>query len=205
MRLTLLLALASLLVAAPADAKSSHKPCARSGSHTVKATKLVRVFARANDQGGKDLVGCLRSTDKAQLLTASYDDNYVSSGAYDHVRVAGRFVAWQFTATDISCKAACPPGYDPTTTGLYVRDLRKRKTAGAAGEIASDGGRLVLTRGGAIAWSEEGPFAIKALDGAGERTLDSGDIKPASLRLSDGNLATWTNAGQGRSARLAAR
>jgi hypothetical protein len=202
----LLLALSSLVVlAGPADAaKRHHKPCARKGTHTVKTTKLVRISTRPNGDGGKDLIGCLRSTDRATVLTSSYDDDYVTSGEYDHLRVAGRFVAWQFTATDISCKAACPPEYDPTTTSLSVRDLRKKRNVGVSGEIAPKG-RLVLTKGGAIAWSEDAPLAIKAFDGAGARTLDTGDgIAPDSLEL-QGREASWTNGGEARTESLADR
>src|SRR3954470_2496914 len=147
MRPTLLAAalIAALAIAGPAEAKD-RKPCARKGSHTVTATSHVRVYEVANSDGGDTLFGCLRSNDKRRALAKGYDDGYVTSGVYDHVRVAGRFVAWQFTQTDISCKAACPPGYDPTSTSLAVRDLRKRKNVGVAGEIAPKG-RLVLTKG----------------------------------------------------------
>jgi hypothetical protein len=207
MRLPLLfLALSSLVVlAAPADAaKRHHKSCARKGTHTVKTTKLVRLSTRPNGDGGHDLIGCLRSTDRATILTSSYDDDYVLSGEYDHVRVAGRFVAWQFTATDISCKAACPPDYDETTTSLSVRDLRKKRNVGVSGEIASKG-RLVLTKGGAIAWSEDAPLAIKAFDGGGARTLDTGDgIAVGSLKL-QGREAIWANGAETRTATLADR
>src|SRR5207247_211385 len=81
--------------------------------------------------------------------------------------------AFEFTATDISCKADCPPGYDPTTVTLHIRDLRKRKTAHVAGEVAPKG-RLVLTTGGAIAWSQNTPtdVEIDAFDAAGRRQLD---------------------------------
>jgi hypothetical protein len=196
--------IAALAIASPAEAKGS-KPCVRKGSHTVAATKLVRVYELPNNEGGKTLVGCLRSNGKRRVLAKGYDDDLVTSGVYDHVRVAGRFVAWQFTETDISCKADCPPGYDPTSVHLSVRDLRRKARVVVDGELASDGGRLVLTAGGAIAWSEDDPSAIKAFDGDGERTLDTGDIAPGSLKLHDGNLATWTNAGVEHSARLKRR
>src|SRR3954470_11440362 len=188
--------IAALAIAGPAEAKD-RKPCARKGSHTVTATSHVRVYEVANSDGGDTLVGCLRSNDKRRVLAKGYDDGYVTSGVYDHVRVAGRFVAWQFTQTDVSCKADCPPGYDPTSVHLSVRDLRRKGRVIVQGEIAS-GGRLVLTAGGALAWSEAG--AIEAFDGRGRRTLDSGDIPPDSLKLRDGNLAKWTKAGAEQSA-----
>ena len=203
--LTLALALAALVALAPAaEAKHHHKACARKGTHTVKSTRLVRLSTRPNDQGGDDLIGCLRSTDRAQILTSSYDDDYVLSGGYDHLKVAGRFVAWQFSATDVSCKAACPPDYEATTYSLHVRDLRKRKNAGVDGHVAS-GGKLVLTRGGAIAWSDDDPLAIDAFDGAGARTLDTGEgIAVGSLRL-HGRRASWTDGAETHSATLADR
>jgi hypothetical protein len=118
---------ASLTVAGPVDAKSS-KPCARKGSHTVKSTKRVRVYDVKNKDGGKNLYGCLRSDNRRQRLAHGYDDNFTSSGTYSHVKVKGVVVSWIFTSTDESCKADCPPGYEPTTSAAYQRDLKKRKT-----------------------------------------------------------------------------
>jgi hypothetical protein len=118
---------ASLTVAGPVDAKSS-KPCARKGSVTVKATKKVRVYSVKNKDGGKDLFGCLRSDNRRQRLAHGFDDGFVTSGTYGHVKVKGVVVSWTFTTTDDSCKADCPPGYEPTTTAAYKRDLKKRKT-----------------------------------------------------------------------------
>jgi hypothetical protein len=198
-----LLVLALALTAQPAAAAKG-KPCARKGSVTVKSTKLVRVFEVANREGGDNLYACLRSNGRRQLLTRSYDDDYVTSGSYDRVKVAGRFVAWQFTATDISCKAGCPPGYDSTTADLHVRNLRERKTQDVAGEVASDG-RLVLTNGGAIAWTERpdgAPIEVNSSTIVGPERLDSGDgIVPGSLRL-QGRTAFWENAGETKSAEL---
>jgi hypothetical protein len=202
----LALILVSLLVAAaPADAKR-HKPCARKSSTTVASTRFVRVYEVPGGNGGNKLYGCLRSNDRRQLLTESYDDNYVLSGGYDRVKIAGRFVAWQFTATDISCKADCPPGYDPTTVDLTVRDLRRRKSVTVVGEVASDG-VLALTKGGALAWTERttSEVEVNAFDAAGRRTLDHGTtIAVSSLRL-HGRTVSWTNAGERRTAILASR
>jgi hypothetical protein len=197
---------ALLATAGPADAKAQSKPCARKGSTTVAATKRVRVYEVANQDGGSNLFGCLRADGKGRLLAKGYDDGLVTSGVYDHVRVAGRFVAWQYTATDISCKADCPPGYDPTDVHLSVRDLHRKARVVVDGEIVAKG-RLVLTTGGAIAWSASRPDndAIEAFDAAGKRTLDSGQIPPGSLALRDGNLAVWKNGVVKRSARLKAR
>jgi hypothetical protein len=45
------------------------------------------------------------------------------------VKLSGVRVRWRFTATDDSCKAGCPPGYDATTSSRYERNLRTRKTS----------------------------------------------------------------------------
>jgi hypothetical protein len=205
MRAALLLALAALFLAAPAaDAKS--KPCSRKGSSTIASTKSVRVYRVKNADGGFDLFGCLRSDGRRQKLEHGYDDMIETSGTSDRVHVAGHFVAWQFTAYDVSCKADCPPGYDPTTVRLRIRDLKKRKTKTVDGEVASHG-RLVLTTGGSIAWTQQGVGSavdVNAYDGAGRRQLDHGQIPPDSLRLT-GNVAHWNNGGTPKQATLSPR
>jgi hypothetical protein len=199
------IAILALAVAAPAADAKPAKPCSRKGSTTVKATKSVRVYRVNNNQGGQSLIGCLRSDDKRQVLARGYDDGYVLSGDFAHVKVAGRFVAWEFTDTDISCKAACPPGYNPDVVRLHIRDLRERKTEHVDGNVASKG-RLVLTKGGSIAWTQQGAndVEVDAFDSAGRRQLDHGQIPPGSLRL-EGKVASWTNAGAPRSATLTPR
>jgi hypothetical protein len=206
MRAAIAIALAALVAVVPtAEAKKHAKPCSRKGSATVASSKTARVYRVKNSDGGNDLIGCLRSSNKRQLLAHGYDDQYVTSGVSDHVRLAGRFVAWQFTAVDVSCKGGCPPGYDPTFISLYIRDLRARKTTNVDGEVAPKG-RLVLTTGGAIAWSQntQTDVEIDAFDAAGRRQLDHGSIPPGSLRLS-GDTASWTNDAQPRTATLAPR
>jgi hypothetical protein len=117
------------------------------------STRRVRVYELANRDGGNNLFGCLRSNDRRQLLVHGSDDGYVTSTEYDRVVVAGRVVAWQRTDTDVSCKADCPPGYDPTQTAIFVRDLTLRKTRSFDGEAD---GELRLTRGGAVSWTQGG-------------------------------------------------
>lgn len=201
----LAVAVAAVLLFAAADspAPAATKPCARAHSKTLVSNAHVRVFTVAGSQGRR-LYGCLRSNGRQMLLTADYDDGYVLSGSFSHVRVAGRFVAWQFAATDISCKADCPPGYQPTTYALRVRDLRRSKTVPVSGHVASQ--TLVLTTGGALAWAEGAApsVSVRAFDAAGSRTLDQGDIDPASVHRS-GQSVEWTSGGQLRSAALAPR
>ena len=207
MRAALALAVAASLLAGAAPASEAKStPCSRKGSHTVASTKSVRVYRLKNSDGGFDLFGCLRSDGKRQKLEHGYDDMIETSGAFDRVHVAGHFVAWQFTAVDNSCKAACPPGYDPVSVVLRIRDLEKRKTKTVNGEVVSHG-RLVLTSGGSIAWTQQGAgsaVAVNAYDGAGRHELDSGQIPPGSLTLK-GRIAHWTNAGAPEQAALSPR
>jgi hypothetical protein len=204
-RVALVVAAVALLATSPA-AEAKSKPCTRKGSHTIVSTKSVRVYRVKNSDGNFDLYGCLRSDGRRQKLQHGYDDMIETSGTFDRVHVAGHFVAWQFTAVDVSCKAQCPPEYNPTTVTLRVRDLKKRKTLNVHGEVAS-GGRLVLTSGGAIAWTQQGvgsAVAVNAYDGAGRRQLDSGHVQAGSLRLT-GRVAHWTNAGVPKQAALSPR
>ena len=135
MRAALALAIASLaLVGASPAAQAKSKPCSRKGSHSIVSTKSVRVYRVKNSDGNYDLFGCVRSNGRRQKLEHGYDDMIETSGTFDRVHVAGHFVAWQFTAYDVSCKAACPPGYDPTAVTLRVRDLKKRKTRDVRGD-----------------------------------------------------------------------
>jgi hypothetical protein len=204
--LSVLVAATAWVDSASATTRSQRPPCYLKGSHTVASSKKVRVF-EVKRQSGNRLYGCLRSNGVRQVLAKGYDDGYVTSGTFDEVKLAGRFVAWQFTATDISCKAACPPEYDPTTADLHIRDLRSRRTRNVAGEVANDG-HLFLTRGGSIGWPERpssGPIEVNAYDHAGAHTLDTGDgIAPDSLHLS-GSTLDWLNAGERRTATLAPR
>jgi hypothetical protein len=206
MRIALAIAAAALLAASgPAEAKKPAKPCSKKGSKTVASSKSVRVYKVKNGQGDFNLVGCLRSNNKRQTLARGYEDGYVTSGKFGHVTLAGRFVAWEYTAYDISCKAGCPPDYNPTTVHLSIRDLRERTTEHVDGDVASKG-RLVLTMGGSIAWTQQGASEIEvdAFDVVGREQLDHGQIPPGSLKLS-GKVASWTNAGAPQSATLASR
>lgn len=164
----------------------------------------MRVYSVSNRDGGDNLYGCLRSNNRRQLLARTADDGYVTSSSFDQVKIAGRFVAWEITDTDISCKADCPPDYDPDTTSLYVRDLRRRQTQYVPGEVD---GKLVLTRGGALAWTQNGDggaVSVMGYDAAGQRELDSGAIGTSSLSVR-GNTVSWTKDGERVSAELAPR
>jgi hypothetical protein len=202
-RLLALIVLAGLVAfAAPAPANAAGKKarCAAKRSHTVAKNRLVRVYS-VSRHGNRRLTGCLRATGRKLLVVREYDDGYVESGAFRDVRLAGRFVAVVFDATDISCKAACPPDYEPTLTSVVISDIRKRRDRTTRTDAQA--GSLRLSTAGVAAWLApiEGGVELRGYDGAGENVLDSGAIDPASVKLA-GLQLTWANAGAARSATL---
>jgi hypothetical protein len=119
------------------------------------------------------------------------------------VRVAGRFVAWREEDVDISCKAACPPGYEATKRRIGVADLRARRIRFLS--IAPTGRSLVVGKRGAVAWIEPADpsgVVLRASARDGDlRTLYSGAIKRGSLRIR-GLKVSWVREGVRRSATL---
>jgi hypothetical protein len=198
------LVLGTLLVApAGADAKPK-RTCKAAGSRTVAQNGFARVYKTRTEEGTR-LVGCVRSSGRRRLLAEASDDDYVSSADYANVRLAGRHVAWSWTESDISCKAACPPGYDPTFESIVSYDLRH----GSTREVAATrpvGRALVLSRSGGFAWAGRtdptGPVEIHAsVRGDEDVVLDSGDIDPASLAI-EITIISWLHDGGERFARL---
>jgi hypothetical protein len=181
--------LAAVAVAAvPAPAPAAAR-CKVKGSETVKANSLVRLYTRADREGGSELRGCWRATGRTVLLAYEYDDGYVMSSSYRDLRLNGRFVGFVSEVTDVSCKAACPPDYEATRTALEVRDMRSRRARHAGG--TPDLGSLKVSSRGVAAWLDDGD--LLALDGAGAgRVVDSGAIADVGLR---GLRLGWKNAG----------
>ena len=184
-----LIAVLVLLAAAPA-AEARRPPCSKGGS-TVAVNEIVRVFER-----GGALRACLKANRRRSVLARRYDDDYVMSGDYAHPVLAGSFVAFWSTRTDISCKAACPPGYEPTRSLVEIHDVATQDVRSApVGEI----GELALTRIGAAAWIDAG--GVHALEDAGVRDLDAGAV--SGLEAS-ATRVSWRNGGELRVAGLGA-
>jgi len=198
MRLRLLVIALAVLAVVPAPASAASKPsCAVKGSKTVTKNKTARVFTvrSKREDYGDVLYGCLLSKGKRVRLAEDYDDGYVSSSSFDKVGLNGRFVVWQFTATDVSCKAACPPDYQPTTTHIAVRDLRGTSTKRYPG-VAREG--PLVTRSGTPAWLQDGAGGGVEVH-AGTKVLDTGAIEKLVL---DGNTLVWLKDGEQRSTAL---
>ena len=187
--------------AATADAAKRKRPptCKRKKSKTVRQNRSARVFERSSAVRTR-LYGCLRRQGKSIRLAEAYDDQYVSSTSYQHVRLAGRFVAWEDISTDISCKADCPPGYNPNTTSIDVYDLARRRKRSFSGTVLNES--LVLTNRGSVAWAQRSSTDISVeihiAEGTSQRMLDRGNIDPDSLRLR-GRTIFWAKDGAERS------
>jgi hypothetical protein len=192
---------AGLGVTGTAGAGLRHgRGCAAHRSHTLAQSSRARVYeVRGQTAGGVvgwRVYGCLRIQGRRLRLGERYDDRYVLSSTVSHFRLAGKFVAVLRSSTDISCKADCPPGYQPTRTWVAATDLasgqvRSADTPGLFGDV------LVLATTGTAAWLEgaAGAATLQVLDQRGERTLDKGDIPPSSVRLA-GTQLSWTRDGQ---------
>ena len=202
-KLGVVLALATVALVAPASGSAAkhRKPCQRPGTHTLAHNSLARVFERTGGpQAGYDtrLFGCLRATGKRVALSDASED-VDTAQSYGHVRLARRFVAWSFEYTDNTCKAACPPGYEPTTYAVDVRDLKRAKTRHASTSARVTA--VLVSRRGALVWSQDDAKLYALYGSKKPRLLDSGDYDEGSLAL-HGDKLTWTHAGAKRSTTL---
>lgn len=155
-RLVLALALVVPLAAWPSQSSSATKrTCVFKGSKTVVKSGSARVFSVRTNRGDEvdRLYGCLHSANRRFLLDTSFDDGFVSSSTFGEVTLNGRYVAWEHVNTDLSCKAACPPGYDAVTETVGIADIRGRKRKGFPGNAKA--GTLAVDRSGTATWTDE--------------------------------------------------
>ena len=200
----LLLALAAAIPSS-SSAATKKRSCGAKASKTVAKNRYARVFTKSGNASQDEvrrLYGCLYSNGRRVRLDTATDDEYVTAQTFNAVKLNGRFVAWQHSEYDGSCKDACPPGYDQTPVELRVHNLRTRKTKRRDGNLG-EGRALVVTRKGAIAWIEPGtPVRVRAHDADGPRDLYAGDdIDGGSLALR-GSTVGWIAGGNPMSAEL---
>jgi hypothetical protein len=136
------------------------RTCAPRGSTTLAADGAAQVYRAPVKGGGDDgmttgeVFGCRRSGGKPTLLATEYDDDFVTSGDVTKVVLDGRFALVLFAATDVSCKADCPPDYQSTHTTLSGVDLKRgRQTTLDTGAVDASSLRL---DGAAATWTSGG-------------------------------------------------
>jgi hypothetical protein len=150
------------LAVVPAQASAGAKrTCTAKGAKTVVKNRYARVFtARGAGAGSvpdpaikRRLIGCLYSTGRRVVLAVDYDEGPDISGKFSQVTLSGRFAAWQYENYDISCKADCPPDYNPRALTINVANLRTRRTRGVAGSARAR--TLAVNRRGTATWIDD--------------------------------------------------
>jgi hypothetical protein len=183
------LAAAALLVAAAAQGDAApSRACPPRAAHLLAQGGLAVVF------GGETVSACLRPHGPVRRL---FSDGLSVQGA--DVRVAGRFVAWDWDIEDLCKSTDCQPQDDLSVKTIDLRDGRRR-TSGDVNAI----GVLRLAVNGVAVWTDDagnGVATVDTLGPAGTKRLDSGAIDPHSLTLA-GLTARWTKGGAARSASL---
>lgn len=191
----------TLCAAGPADAaKRKAKPsCAKKGSKTVVRSRDARVYTapgvRSEGSTGTGLVGCLTANGKKTVLALKDTGESDVPGAFANVRLAGRYVAFSTQTTDTSCKADCPPDFNPTTYSVRTYDLRRGRRARLVntGPVSA----VAVTQKGGVAWVQGSQLV--AVDAGGQRVLDTGAISALSAEIS---IVSWMRDGVERFARL---
>lgn len=145
----------ALIPAGSASAGSSTPSCSVKSSRTVVQNRFARVYTRASRREDeiRRLYSCWRRTGRKFLLDTSSDDGLSTSVAFSQVKLNRRFVAWQHVVTDFSCRAACPPDYDPTSEMIGVADARSRQKTGVPGNARA--GSLAVNSRGTVTWIDD--------------------------------------------------
>ena len=206
---------AALVFAVTAEARPHTVPggCRHRPGRTILTSGRARVFEIGNVHYNHDIVtvayGCASRSGRRVLLEQDTDPFHLSRFA-----LSGHFVAYQ--------SAECPAG---CATELFVVNLRTghvhHETTATRSDVVAQqqlafgvlADELLVNRRGSIAWTagvcdvDENPCTqtteeVWGLGLLGMHRLDAGHaVAPDSLTLK-GPVATWTDAGVARSARI---
>ncbi len=203
--------MAIALVPAPAAAQSS-EGCRATGSRTVVATNQGRIFTIRDRLAGRPVTfyfGCLYRVNRAFALGRDFQGRTFTD-TLRHARLAGPYAGYAVTSTvEQPCGSAAE---------VRVKDLRTGRMEQRAPGAAQSGPEritdLELKPNSSVAWiattcvpAGPGRDEVRAIDGDGRRTLDTGvdgaadDVQGASLALS-GSTLYWTKGGAAVTARL---
>jgi hypothetical protein len=208
--------LAALLVAVvtavgavtDAGARKRHKCPARQG-HTLARTDHARVWMVGDTESGAEYFGCLRANGRVRRLSGTDGCFHTCDTVARPVRLKGRFVAWVHEAS-FSYGGGAPSnesqavevyalktGRQVLTTQVYFAESADSGTRVTGAPLAG----LLLDPHGTVAFLSGSTLRRMSIGDSGPSAIDSGAIDPKSLRLA-GELLTWTNAGQAKSASL---
>lgn len=221
MALVLVVAAAAVSCSATAGARSQRTDrCA--GGTTVAWTSKVRVLrtaGRAGSSGG--YYACRHATGRKVQLSRRYTRDLVYT--LSRFRFAGSLIAYERSAvregTEQEDRVIVVRSL---RTGRQMRRLREGEKRGAAfiEHERRDGVRdIVLTAAGDVAWIVQNPFALAppqpnvnttsrttevyaASQGRPPVVLDQGPAIAQTSLVKRGCSISWSNGGQGRSARL---
>jgi hypothetical protein len=178
------------LTSSSADATHSRGKCKARGT-TIAKNDTGRVYEREQEADVRTLWGCVWSRNQPFEIEVAAGDDISTFESYDNVLLRGRYVAWNFTREDVSCKADCPPGYDATTEYVRVLDMRTEDSAQETSDPES--GSLRLNSRGSLAWltlAGGGNRDVHAWDRKGHRMVDTGPVRRFRLR---GPTLSWLN------------
>jgi hypothetical protein len=202
------------LALAPAAGASAKAPCrVPSNGKLIAKSTFATIYSVTNKRAERFFRACLpRSRDRIPLESETHGRDTTQVRA---IELAGRYVGWVFVRGDSH--------YSPTHVNAKVYDLRKRRLRAFGGGPERPVGDpaevtdLALGLNGRLAFitrefRPEYPDAehrpgewrgVWALDASGSRVLEQGanSIDLTSLELSS-FTATWTSAGEARSAQL---
>jgi hypothetical protein len=187
----------------PAEAKkvSPAKACKKFKGRTIVKNKFARVFKR--DSGSYvTLYGCLYAKRGRIKVDQLQNDEFVTFGSFKYVRLSGRVVAYDANSEDVSCKAECPEGYDPTSEHTTAFNLRTKKETVNLNDLGVR--QLGVTSTGVIAWTsgvDDNVSVFKSVGHDDKALLDMGNIAATSLDVSGLN-ATWLKDGAPQSAKI---
>jgi hypothetical protein len=198
--LALLLVLTLALPATAGAAAKRHGKCAMKGSKTLAADARGRVFEKLN-RDGEFLYGCLYRTGRRFPLGENPHDDEVS---IDILALTSPYVA--YGETDRT-----PYGSTEFLARIDLRNGREKDVGDGFSTLNADGPieELLVTRGGALAWTYTGlsdppALTVEKLDADGRSVLDPGPgVDHGSLAATPGgHRVYWSNGGQPRSAPL---
>jgi hypothetical protein len=179
-----------LAVLAPAAVarRHHHRTCFPHASHTLLASKTIRVYSQGRP---RSFSACRFSDHRTVKLgrERSVSEPVGQQVTFGQFRIAGKFVAFAIsTDTDPGTHQDVAKVVN-VATGAFVHDVRAPNDYSLR--------ELVLATNGAIAWTAKDELRIA--DAGGERVVDTGTITALAIA---GTTLYWTKDGAAHSTAL---